>query len=198
MRLRRIGIVGDIHGHFTNLKKTLTLLRSHHDLDCVVSVGDIVDGPDSIDECCNLLIEHNVLAVRGNHERWLLSGQMRSLPHATALRALKARSRDFLASLPPERTLPVAGGVVLLSHGFGNDDMRGLPAAIGPRLVAVLRTNRAVPPSCVAVITGHSHQRRATRVGGTLFISAGTIMPSCDPCFGVLDCLRNRATFHDL
>ena len=102
MRYRRIGIIGDVHGQARNLAKALALLRDQS-VDSIVSVGDIVDGPESIDECCDLLVRHRVLAVCGNHERWMFTGQMRSVPNATFTSSLQRRSRDFLASLPAVR-----------------------------------------------------------------------------------------------
>lgn len=195
MRFRRIGIIGDVHGQARNLAQALALLRAGEGVDCIVSVGDIVDGPESIDECCELLIRHAVITVRGNHERWMMDGQMRSVPDATTIDSLHRRSRAFLASLPVTRTLPVVGGTVLLSHGVGDDDMRDLPRRPGERLVGALHRCGAIPPSCIAVISGHSHKRFSVRVAGTLLVGAGTLLPWKEPCFGILDCVRNRVTF---
>lgn len=195
MRYRRIGIIGDVHGQARNLAKALALLRDHS-VDSIVSVGDIVDGPESIDECCDLLVRHRVIAVRGNHERWMFTGQMRSIPHATSIGFLHHRSRHFLASLPPVRILPVVGGTMVLSHGVGDDDMRELPRRPGKRLVTALRRCGVLPSSCLGVISGHSHRRGSVRIAGTMLVDAGTLLPWKGPCYGILDCVDNRVAFH--
>ncbi len=194
MRYRRIGIIGDIHGQARNLAKALDLLRDQS-VDSIVSVGDIVDGPESIDECCDLLMRHHVIAVRGNHERWMFTGQMRSVPNATSISSLQRRTRHFLVSLPAVRVLPVVGGTVVLSHGVNEDDMRALPRRPDKRLVTTLRRCAVVPSSCVAIISGHSHRRGSIRLAGTTFVEAGTLLPWKGPCYGILDCAHNRVTF---
>jgi len=194
VRYRRIGIIGDVHGQARNLAKALDSLHDES-VDSVVSVGDIVDGPESIDECCDLLIRHHVIAVRGNHERWMFTDQMRSVPNATSIGSLKRRSREFLASLPAVRVLPVVGGTVVLSHGVDEDDMRELPRRPDKRLVTTLRRCAVVPPSCVAIISGHSHRRGSIRIAGMTLIESGTLLPWKGPCYGILDCARNTVTF---
>jgi predicted phosphodiesterase len=195
VRYRRIGIIGDVHGQARNLARALDSLADRA-VDSVVSVGDIVDGPESIDECCHLLMRHHVIAVRGNHERWMFTGQMRSVSNATSIGSLKRRSREFLASLPAVRVLPVVGGTVVLSHGIDEDDMRELPRRPDTRLVTTLRRSGVIPVSCVALISGHSHRRGSIRVAGTTLVEAGTLLPWRGPCYGILDCPSNRVTFH--
>jgi predicted phosphodiesterase len=197
VRYRHIGIIGDVHGHVHNLAKALALLRDRS-VDAIVSVGDIVDGPESIDQCCDLLVRHGVIAVRGNHERWMLTQQMRAVPNATSLSSLRRRSRHFLASLPPVRVLPVVGGTVVLSHGLGDDDMRELPARPNKSLLTALRRCGVVPSSCVGVISGHSHRRGSVRVARTTLVEAGTLLPWKGPCYGIFDCARNEVAFHPL
>ena len=197
MTCRRIGIIGDVHGQARNLAKAIHLLRDRS-VDLIVSVGDIVDGPESIDECCDTLISHHVIAVRGNHERWMFAGQMRAVANATSVRSLRRRSRDFLASLPAVRVLPVLGGTVVLSHGIGEDDMRELPRQSDKRLMTTLRRCHVVPPSCVGIISGHSHRRGSVRIAGTMLVEAGTLLPWKSPCYGILDCASKTAAFHAL
>jgi predicted phosphodiesterase len=192
----RVGIIGDVHGEWRNLARALARLRGDERVDCIVSVGDIVDGSGSVDRCCELLVQHDVLAVRGNHERWMFARQMRSLPNATMLRSLHRRSREFLASLPPVRVVPLLGGTLMVAHGVGDDDMSVLPMGQGGRFVDVMRRCRVFRSSCVAVISGHSHRQGSARAAGTLLVGAGTLMASRDPCFGVLDCVSNVVRFH--
>lgn len=64
--------VGDIHGHFKLLTKTLDKVNFNSEVDRVFSVGDLIDrGPDSID-VLNWLEKPWFHAVRGNHEHMLI------------------------------------------------------------------------------------------------------------------------------
>ncbi|HEY5375715.1 MAG TPA: metallophosphoesterase family protein, partial [Polyangiaceae bacterium] len=79
--LRRAGLIGDIHCEVARLKQVLALFRSLN-VDTVLAVGDIADGPGDLTEACSVLEQAGVLAVAGNHDRWLLAGEMRDLPDA--------------------------------------------------------------------------------------------------------------------
>jgi len=50
--LRRIGVVGDIHGESQFLETTLTFVETA-DVDLVLSVGDIVDGGGDVELISN-------------------------------------------------------------------------------------------------------------------------------------------------
>ncbi|WP_371919217.1 metallophosphoesterase [Pseudomonas sp. MPBD7-1] len=65
-------VVGDIHGHFTLLKKALSKVNFNTEADRIFSVGDLIDrGPDSTD-VLNWLEKPWFHAVRGNHEQMLI------------------------------------------------------------------------------------------------------------------------------
>ncbi len=107
--LRRIGVVGDIHGESQFLETTLTFVETA-DVDLVLSVGDIVDGGGDVDRCCKLLIGCGVPMVRGNHDRWLFEAIMRDSPDATQHIELSSQARSFLASLPKTRVFKTQPG----------------------------------------------------------------------------------------
>ena len=89
----------------------------------VLCVGDIADGMGDVNRVCTLLEDHRVLTVIGNHDRWLLSGEMREDKEATHVRALTPRSRKFVDGLPTTRVFDTPRGRLLLCHGVGDDDM---------------------------------------------------------------------------
>ena len=80
--LTKIGVIGDIHAESTRLRKALEFLQTM-DLDEILCVGDVVDGTGDVNECCELLREHHVIIVKGNHDEWFLKNTMRDLPDAT-------------------------------------------------------------------------------------------------------------------
>jgi len=68
------------------------------------------------------------VAVCGNHDRWLLAGTGRHLPHATAWADVSDESRAFLHRLPRMVEMATTKGRALLCHGLGRNDM----AKVGP------------------------------------------------------------------
>jgi predicted phosphodiesterase len=165
--LRRLGLIGDIHAEDAKLRVALAALGRER-LDGVLAVGDIADGQGSVVECCRLLRGAGATVVRGNHDRWLLAGQLRDLPHATALDGLDAETTAFLSSLPATRRLDTALGPLLLCHGMGENDM----SSVGEDDFGyALETNdvlqRLLAAKDVAiVVSGHRHRPMVRKVEG--------------------------------
>jgi predicted phosphodiesterase len=177
LRLRRFGIVGDIHAEHEMLASVLDHL-SKQGIEAVLAVGDIVDGPGSVAECCRMLAAASALVVRGNHDRWFLEGKFRDLPGATLDGDVDVSARAFLASLPPTRRLHTVRGDLLLCHGTGEDDM----SAVGPE-DELLVSAAAVE----LLVCGHSHRRMVRRIGPLTIINAGTLSTHDEPGFGIVD-----------
>lgn len=62
-------VVGDVHGQYSVLRNLLVTADYQSDIDRLFFVGDLIDrGPEN-EKCLQLLLEDNVHAVQGNHER---------------------------------------------------------------------------------------------------------------------------------
>lgn len=174
--LRRVGVVGDIHCE----DKVLALVLQHFselNIETVLSVGDIADGTGDPNKVCSLLIQHGVLSVSGNHDRWVLAGTMRDLPGATPTNSLSGGNRAWLAQLPRTRSFETAAGPLLLCHGFGDDDMAGLrPDDNGYALQSNLGLQRLIATKRYrTVVNGHTHLPMVRNIGGLTIINAGTL-----------------------
>jgi predicted phosphodiesterase len=186
--LRRLGLIGDIHGEDRLLERALEVL-SGRGLDIILATGDIADGRGSVTRCCELLARYQVLSVRGNHERWFLRGSMRDLPNATLEHEVSPQARATLAALPAEVEIATVSGLALLCHGLGPNDMaKVLPDDQGywlgenedlQRLLALDRYRW--------VLNGHSHRRMVRDFAGLTIINAGTLCHDRDPCFLEVD-----------
>lgn len=172
----RVGLIGDVHGEHERLETALDYFagrRSTH----VLCTGDIPDGHGSVGRACEILREHGVLTVRGNHERWFLSGVMRDLPDATPLDDVPVSEREWLAALPVVREFTTPLGGLLLCHGLGANDM----AKVGPDDEGyALVTNddfRALvrDPRYQLVVNGHTHRPMVRHFQGLTIINAGTL-----------------------
>jgi predicted phosphodiesterase len=154
----------------------------------VLSTGDIVDGPGDPNRCISLLQDHNVLCVRGNHERWLLNNQTRHIPMAHTLEDLTPSSLDYLATLPVTRWIDIAGETILLCHGIDQQDMAKvwpgsdrMPAERNETLDHIIDEGR-----CQWLINGHLHFRTLLAFEGMTLLNAGTLTGSRWPGFMTL------------
>ncbi len=196
--IRRFGAIGDVHAEHTFLAAALDTLRGEN-LDAIFCVGDIVDGRGDVDRCCALLQQNDVIAVRGNHERWLLKDDMRTLPKAHHASDLAPSSCAYLAALPTTRRIATTRGPLLLCHGIGDDDMArlwtydyGYALETNDALAALRATDHTL------MVGGHTHERMVRSFGALTVINAGTLTYTDTPCFLVADLQEGYVQFYDL
>jgi len=197
--LRRAGIIGDIHCEVARLRRVIEHFRSVQ-VDTVLSVGDIADGPGDLTDACSLLQAAGALVVAGNHDRWLLAGEMRDLPDATRPEGVTPKARQYLTALPKTRLLESPRGSVLLCHGLGDDDMAsvrpdddGEALLANPALLELLRSRRAR-----FVVNGHSHRPMLRTIDGLTILNAGTLHPKHRPICSVADFEEGLVQVYDL
>jgi len=195
----RLGAIGDIHAEDEALARALDFFASSR-VDRVLAVGDIVDGAGDASRCCALLAAASVDAVRGNHDRWILGNQLRSLPEATPVEALDAAARAYLAGLPATREYDTAVGPLLLCHGLDGDDMNRLgPDDTGYGLASNLVLQRLIAARQRRwIVGGHTHRRMVRHIDRLTIINAGTLHRAHDPCCVLIDLVRGQVTFHDI
>jgi len=196
---RRVGALGDIHCEDERLEAALRFFETQH-LDLILSVGDIVDGPGDPNRTIELLIEHNVVCVRGNHERWLIKEEMRDLPDANTSSDLRTSSWEFVKNLPLWRKFETVAGTMLLCHGLGEHDMAG----VRPWDDALtLHSNHALWKLVNLreydfIVNGHTHRRLVQRFDDLTLINAGTLFREHDPCCLILDFEAGFAEYFNL
>lgn len=195
---RQIGIIGDIHAQADHLETALLFFESEgvHQLLCV---GDVVDGPGDAGRCCQLLREHQVPTVRGNHDRWFLEDTMRDLPDITPREQLSESSLQWLQALPLTLRFETIAGPLLLCHGVGENDMKRLAPddssydlECNVELQALLRDN-----GFRFMVGGHTHRRMVRRIGKLTAINAGTLLLSQHPRIATVDFEHGFVQFHD-
>ena len=188
--LRRVGVIGDVHGELAALDAALEVFRTR-EVDAVLCVGDIVDGPvpdEDVAACCRRLRDAGVWSVAGNHERWWLADEMRTVPTPTG--PLPDDVRTYLEALPRTRRLHTVAGDALLCHAVGEDDLAILyPETKGYALQSVMPA--LVPlmkdPELSYAIGGHTHRRMARAMPGLTFINAGTLHRAFDVSVALVD-----------
>ncbi len=200
----KIGILGDIHGEEARLGSALGFFAAQN-VGQVLSVGDVADGPGSLQACVNLLRQYSVLAVRGNHDDWFLRGLYRDWAGSHPINALDAEGRSWLDAQPLMRELETASGPLLLCHGVGGDFMRflkpedaGYAVESNQPLQDVLRGNRFR-----WMLNGHTHTRLIKRFGQLTNLNAGALGDSressvqgCEGGVWLADFEQRRAWLH--
>lgn len=195
--LNIIGVIGDVHTEDKLLDKAVHFLKSKN-VEKIVCVGDIVDGLGDVNECCNTLIREEILVVLGNHDRWLLKNEMRSLKDATQLDSLSEFSQSFLLSVPLTIDFPTPYGLALLCHGLGKNDMvRLTPHDYGYAIdVNTDLQNLIREQKYKYVINGHTHSKMVRNFGKLTIINAGTLKRGDEPGFLLIDFVQQFVQFY--
>ncbi len=179
-----VGLIGDVHAEDELLEAALKYLQTKN-AEVVLCTGDVADGAGSVARCCELLRQHNVQTVRGNHDRWLLTAVMRDLPEATDEKTLSGEVLEYLANLSVTREFSSSLGGVLLCHGLGLHDMaRVEPDHFGYALESNIELQALMRNSnCRFVFNGHTHYPMVRHFAGLTVINAGTLQRKHDPGF---------------
>jgi predicted phosphodiesterase len=185
-KVGRVGVVGDVHCESETLGRVLDALETMN-VDAVLCVGDLVDGPGDADETLATLGAREVQCVAGNHERWFLEGERRDLADATT--HISEGSTEFLRKLRKVRLYETPAGTAMLCHGVGKDDeawlrpdTRGYALQDIPTLRELMLNDRIQ-----FMIGGHTHQRMVRVFPGLTVINAGTIHRKDEQTFTVID-----------
>lgn len=186
----RIGVLGDVHVEDERLARGIAVLESLG-IDLLLCVGDVVDGPGDLGRCLELLTRAKARVTMGNHERWALAGEMRTLPFATP--ALVGEARAIIASWPRTLDLATPHGGLRLAHGFDDDDMAELrPDTRGYALQAIPRLRELMlDPDVTYHLGGHTHERMTRAFPGLVALNAGTLSGD-DPTVMHLDFVAKK------
>jgi predicted phosphodiesterase len=193
--LSRLGVIGDVHCESETLERVLDALQTMN-VEAILCVGDLLDGAGDADATLGMLEARGVECVAGNHERWFLEGEQRTLENVTL--EVNQASRVFLEALPSARQYATRNGNVLLCHGVGEDDEAWLrPDTRGYALqdIPALR-ELMLDEDTQFIIGGHTHERMVRVFPGLTVINAGTIHREDEQTFMVLDFAAMRVGFY--
>ncbi len=184
----RIGIIGDVHAEHERLAQALRFLE-REGVDTVICTGDLADGTGCLDSCVALLKHHDVLTVRGNHDRWVLENKARHIPNAHFLEHLSDLTIAYLQDLPQERHVTTRHGELKLCHGVGSNDLQKIwpgtermPAERSKRLDEIIDEGRFH-----LMVNGHVHYRTLIHFHNMTLLNAGTLRGDHRPGFALID-----------
>lgn len=196
--LRRVGVVGDVHGEAENLALALAYLADVPALDALLCTGDLPGkrGFGDTDRSCRLLADASVRTVRGNHDRYYTENAgvraMLEMPDA-----IGPEARTFLYDLPPMRRFDTVRGPLLLCHGLGDDDLTGIEPETDDAMAARLLESYGLDEFAV-IVAGHTHRPMARTVGATILVNPGSLVWRDGPGFLVLDLAAGTAEAFDI
>jgi len=188
----RLGIVSDIHGNRVALDAVLADMPA---VDRVVCAGDVVGYNPWHADCVRTVRDRGVPTVMGNHDRAVAGGGGFGFNSAAgagvrhARETLSAAQTDWLAALPPERT--VADGRVRVVHGHPEDpDRYTYPEQFGPHLLG----------DADALVLGHTHVQAHERYDEGVVVNPGSVGQPRDgdprAAYAVLDLETLTVTEH--
>lgn len=181
LRIKRTGVISDIHGNCLALDAVLDDLR-RDPVDVVVCLGDAVQGGPQPAEVVSRLRELDCQVVMGNADAWLLSGvdtsaNEQTTPEQEAVRQwslsrLSPENRDFVRGFKPTVELQLEGDTRLLCfHGSPTsfDDLifMDTPEEEFQRLLG--------PYTGAIMCGGHTHAQQTRRIGEYFFFNPGSV-----------------------
>lgn len=192
----RIGLISDVHADIEALERVLGHLATMK-VDAIQCAGDIVGYGAQPAETVARLFESGIPCVRGNHDRWAIErGAAMIDPYGVG--PLSRVTLDYLRRLPPFRIVPVAGDVMVVTHGTPGNDMEYLTRArfTSQELEAMLSDLEAD-----LLVVGHTHEPMWFRCARGMIINPGSTYsaPSrlrSSRTFAVVDLQTKHTTFH--
>lgn len=162
-----VAVISDVHANRVALD---AVLADMDDVDAIVCAGDVVGYNPWPGDCVDVLREHDITSISGNHDRMLCSGRnfagngmaQAGIRHARA--ELNDVQRGWLERLPEERTL--FDGRVKLVHGHPSDpDRYTYPEQFGDHLLG----------DEDVLIMGHTHVQHAESYDDGVVVNPGSV-----------------------
>ena len=178
----RVALVGDVHANLPALEAVLADAREQG-AEAVWNVGDFVGYGAFPDQVVRRLREVEAASILGNYDRKVLQCPRRRhrwrgrkasgkfLAFQWAHDRLSADSRAYLAGLPRQFRMRVAGWRILLCHGSSESDKEHVSARTPARRLRQL----AGLADADVVVCGHTHLPFRRRVDGVWIINTGSV-----------------------
>jgi predicted phosphodiesterase len=174
LKMKKIGIISDIHGNLHALEKVLSELN-RSSVDEIWCLGDIIGYGAFPSECIEIIKENCSIILGGNHDLAAAGNVVLSDFNYEArvavewtVEQLSADELSFLGSLSPVKKIEFEKRSLLLSHGSPVDPVWEYVFSASD----VVRALYAMEERCSDIcFLGHSHiQFAAYEVGGEVFM----------------------------
>ncbi len=180
----KIGVITDIHNNFTALKAVVKELQQSG-CDKIICCGDIIGiGPFPEETVQYLMRIPNLIAVRGNHEQYLLDEMPSDYPneenmeyeemkhHKWEHSLLSKESVDFLRSLPYKVSVTCDGYALTVRHYCMDSDGHYINDKMNPDKTDLDKMFADVEGDII--LYGHNHCRNICK-GDKFYINVGSL-----------------------
>ncbi len=184
MNIIKIGVITDIHNNLTALKKVMGKLTQLK-CDKTVCCGDIIGiGPYPEETVQYMMQIPNLIAVRGNHEKYLLEGMPSEFPneermgieevkhHKWEHSLLSKESVDFLEKLPYRKDVEYEGYKLSVMHHCMDYDGHYINYKTNPSEDDLKKMFYNVNSDII--LYGHDHSRNICKAD-KLYINVGSL-----------------------
>ncbi len=180
----KLGVITDIHNNLTALK---VIVEKLHKLQCdkIICCGDIIGiGPNPEETVQYLMQIPDLIAVRGNHEKYLLEGMPTEYPneehmgyeemkhHKWEHSLLSKESVDFLRELPYQVSLECEGRTLSVIHYCMDYEGHYINGKMNPNKSDL--KNMFADVEGDVVLYGHNHNRNICK-GDKFYINFGSL-----------------------
>lgn len=196
--LSRFLLIGDVHAEDERLETALAL-GARERCEAALCVGDVADGFGDLERTIAILEEARVRVVRGNHDRWLVANEMRTLV-PTQDPALCPRAVAAARLWPPVLEVATTRGLLLLCHAIGEDDMAVMKSHTREDDVRSVAAWGALTGQgrYRFMAAGHTHEVMVRPLDGVTVLNAGTLKRDDDPRVAVVDLAAGELHVYDL
>ncbi|MCQ4161034.1 metallophosphatase family protein [Roseomonas sp. GC11] len=172
-------MIADVHGNSDALAAVLADIDAQG-ITAIVALGDHVSGPMAPAESAALLMARPLLAIRGNHDRWVTDQAPEAMypSDRIAREQLSPEQLGWLRALPPTASI---GGEIFLCHGTPGSDLTYWMESVLPDGRVLRRAREEIEAEAAGLPHGlllcaHSHRPRALRLsGGRLLLNPGSV-----------------------
>lgn len=184
----KFGIITDIHNNAVALEKVLDYLNSEC-CDRIICCGDIIGiGPYPEKTVQMMMKIPNLVAVRGNHEGYLLGGLPETYTedlkselmdrsefeyHKWEHSTLSEQSVDFLSRLPYQKEFSFGDIKIAVMHYCMNDKNKYINYT--PNSNEEDLENMFARYDADIILYGHDHSRTIKEAGGKWYINVGSL-----------------------
>lgn len=196
----KIGIVSDIHGHIEPLKRAFALFESRG-VDQIICAGDLVDGGWEDEAVVDYIRTHNIISVRGNHDRMASADEVEyaniDVGDGDIVDSLNSYRMQYLNSLPTIRRFDWDRKNILLAHGAPwSDTEHVFPNSPVGTLSRIFSESNAD-----IVILGHTHIPMRIKYNAKWIINAGALCGNREDLrrtCGILELLHAKFEIFDV
>lgn len=162
----RIGLISDVHSNVRGLKTTLEQMA---DVDDVLCAGDLVYQYLVSNEIFDVVREHKIRFVQGNHEKLILSHFGKNIRSSGVI---LPENLEMLQNAPSSLCVQVDGKRLLMVHGSPWDSPWGHKCEyIYPNDKKIVQMGQI---GADYIVLGHTHYPMVERAGSVTVINPGS------------------------